>query len=66
MSIERDVSREDLVFLAARDDDPFARYEAMQELMTGYLVGSVSGDLDESEAKPRAIIAEAYEGGGRR
>ena len=60
VSIDRDVSREELVFLAARDDDPFARYEAMQELMTGYLVGSVSGDLDESESEAaRGDIAEA-------
>ena len=60
VSIDRDVSREELVFLAARDDDPFARYEAMQELMTGYLVGSVSGDLDESASEAaRGDIAEA-------
>ena len=60
VSIERDVSRDDLVFLAARDDDPFARYEAMQELMTGYLVGAVTGDLDDTGCKAaRGDIAQA-------
>ncbi|MBX7482343.1 aminopeptidase N [Qipengyuania qiaonensis] len=62
VSIERAVPREDLVFLAARDDDPFARYEAMQELMTGYLVAAVSGDLGENEREAaRADIARALE-----
>ncbi|HAV79093.1 MAG TPA: aminopeptidase N, partial [Erythrobacter sp.] len=60
VSIDRDVPRDELVFLAARDDDPFARYEAMQELMTGYLVGSVSGELDDAERDAaRGDIAQA-------
>jgi aminopeptidase N len=60
VSIERDVAREDLVFLAAKDDDPFARYEAMQELMTGHLVAAVSGELDTAEREAaRADIAQA-------
>ena len=60
VSIERDVSREDLVFLAAKDDDPFARYEAMQELMAGYLVSAVSGDLGGNDREAaRADIAQA-------
>jgi len=60
VSIERDVPREDLVFLAARDDDPFARYEAMQELMTGHLVAAVAGDLGDNEREAaRADIAQA-------
>ncbi|MEQ1541867.1 MAG: aminopeptidase N [Novosphingobium sp.] len=33
----------DLVFLAARDDDPFARYEALQQLVVQHLVALVSG-----------------------
>ena len=49
VTIERDVSREELVFLAEKDDDPFARYEAMQELMTGHLVADVTDDLDDDE-----------------
>ncbi|MFA6218883.1 MAG: aminopeptidase N [Erythrobacter sp.] len=60
VTIERDMPREELVFLAARDDDPFARYEAMQELMTGYLVAAVSGALgDNDRAAARGDIARA-------
>jgi aminopeptidase N len=39
VAIERDVPVGELVFLAARDDDPFARYEAMQGLVVQHLVG---------------------------
>ncbi len=46
VSIAADISPDDLLFLAAKDDDPFARYEAMQSLMLGHLVGAVSGALD--------------------
>jgi len=45
VSIESDVSASDLLFLAARDDDPFARYEAMQSLVVQHLVAAVSGGL---------------------
>jgi aminopeptidase N len=45
--IESDRSAADLAFLSARDDDPFARYEAMQQLMVDTLVGAVSkGEAD--------------------
>jgi aminopeptidase N len=56
--IERDLAREDLVFLAAHDDDPFARSEALQELAVGHLVGAASGTLsaDERAAGEAAII----------
>ena len=47
--IERDISRDDLVFLAGNDDDSFARHEAMQELLLGYLLG------DENENAREAI-----------
>ncbi len=60
VTIERDIPREDLVFLAAHDDDPFARYEAMQELMTGHLVAAAGGGLVEEEREAAvADIAEA-------
>jgi len=55
ITVERDLSLEDLGFLAARDDDPFARYEALQELSVNHLVAAASG-----EGKPQgaqAIIA---------
>jgi len=46
--IDRALATKDLVFLAARDDDPFARYEAMQELAVRHLVAAASGELDEA------------------
>lgn len=41
--VETDRSAQDLAFLSARDDNPFARFEAMQQLMLGTLVASISG-----------------------
>ena len=58
---------EDLLFLAAHDDDPFARYEAMQQLVVQHLVGvvtgTVAGDAIESGRRDigdafRAILAD--------
>jgi len=49
VSIEREVSADDLVFLAAHDDDAFARYEAMQELIVGHLVTAVGGGLTDAD-----------------
>ncbi|WP_427964071.1 aminopeptidase N [Altererythrobacter sp.] len=49
VTIIRDASREDLVLLAAHDDDPFARYEAMQELVVGHLVAAAMGTLGDGE-----------------
>jgi aminopeptidase N len=40
--IDSDRSAADLAFLSAHDDDPFARYEAMQQLMVDTLVGAVA------------------------
>ncbi|MEZ5687244.1 MAG: aminopeptidase N [Caenibius sp.] len=54
VTIDRDVSVDDLVFLAAHDDDPFARYEAMQALVVQHLVGS---DSSEGESRQQAIAA---------
>ena len=48
VAIEREVSAEDLVFLAAHDDDPFARYEAMQDLVVGHLRDAAGGILDDA------------------
>ncbi|WDA42082.1 aminopeptidase N [Erythrobacter sp. BLCC-B19] len=59
--IERDLAREDLVFLAAHDDDPFARSEALQELAVGHLVGAASGTLSaEAQAAGEAAIIGAF------
>jgi aminopeptidase N len=56
--IERALDRDDLVFLAAHDDDPFARSEALQELAVSHLVGAASGTLpaDDKAAGEAAII----------
>jgi aminopeptidase N len=60
VAIEAAIGLDDLVFLAARDDDPFARYEAMQSLMAQHLVAAASGALDDAaRARGRAAIGEA-------
>ncbi|WP_425464298.1 aminopeptidase N [Novosphingobium umbonatum] len=60
VTIEADTGLADLVFLAAHDDDPFARYEAMQSLMVQHLVAAASGQLgDSARAEGRAAIAGA-------
>ncbi|MXP44352.1 aminopeptidase N [Allopontixanthobacter sediminis] len=54
VTIHRPISREELVFLAAHDDDPFARYEAMQDLVVGHLTlaaGEGLGDAARSEVR---------------
>ena len=46
--IESDRTSADLAFLSAHDDDPFARYEAMQQLMLDALVaGAINGAVDD-------------------
>jgi aminopeptidase N len=52
VTIESDRTAADLAFLARNDDDPFARYEAMQQLMLDTLVaGAIEGAADH-----RAVI----------
>ncbi len=59
--IERSLAREDLVFLAACDDDPFARSEALQELAVGHLIGSASGTVSAADhAAGEAAIIGAF------
>ncbi|MDB5679301.1 aminopeptidase N [Sphingomonas bacterium] len=70
--IESDRSADELAFLSAHDDDPFARYEAMQQLMLDTLVTTVKlGRADhhavieavrrtlEDPTLDRAFVAEA-------
>jgi aminopeptidase N len=47
VAIDAAQSEADLVFLAAHDDDPFARYEALQSLIVRHLV-AVLGGLDQA------------------
>ncbi|MEG8220376.1 aminopeptidase N [Sphingomonas sp. HH69] len=41
--VDTNRSQDDLAFLSAHDDDPFARYEAMQQLIVNILVGRITG-----------------------
>jgi aminopeptidase N len=59
VAIERAVSPEDLVFLAAHDDDAFSRYEAMQDLVVGQLVAAAGGETG-APASGREAIGEAF------
>ena len=60
VTLETDIALADLVFLAAHDDDPFARYEAMQSLMVRHLVAAASGALDDAaRERERAAIGGA-------
>ncbi|MEG3176953.1 aminopeptidase N [Sphingomonas sp. RB3P16] len=70
--LETDRSAADLAFLGAHDDDPFARYEALQQLMldtlvaaagnsradTAAVVAAVAGTLANPQLDP-AFVAEA-------
>jgi aminopeptidase N len=49
VAVDAALALDDLVFLAAHDDDPFARYEAMQRLVVNHLVGVVSGQLGDAK-----------------
>ncbi|WP_174297703.1 aminopeptidase N [Sphingomonas bacterium] len=66
--IESDRSAADLAFLSAHDDDPFARYEAMQQLMLDTLVaGAVEGRADHGaviEAVANTLADMGSQGGG--
>ena len=53
--VETDRSASALAFLSAHDDDPFARYEAMQQLMLDTLVAAVSGKAAEHEPVIEAV-----------
>ncbi len=70
MSAQR--SHDELAFLSAHDDDPFSRYEAMQQLMINVLLDHIAGGPLESapvieavgrtiadKTLDRAFIAEA-------
>jgi aminopeptidase N len=49
VTVEADRSAADLAFLSGHDDDPFGRYEAMQQLMLDTLVTAVaSGKADHT------------------
>ncbi|MDE2042750.1 MAG: aminopeptidase N, partial [Alphaproteobacteria bacterium] len=51
--VEAQRSAADLAFLAAHDDDPFARYEALQQLMLDTLLAAIKG----APLDPAPVIA---------
>ncbi|HEY7809198.1 MAG TPA: aminopeptidase N [Allosphingosinicella sp.] len=53
--VETDRSGADLAFLSAHDDDPFARYEAMQQLMLGTLLTAIAGGEAAHEPVVEAV-----------
>ncbi|MGB7373422.1 aminopeptidase N [Pontixanthobacter sp.] len=61
VTITRDIADEDLVFLAAKDDDSFARYEAMQDLVVRHLTAASSGRLNDADRETaRRAIGNAF------
>ena len=58
VAVDAGLTAADLVFLAAKDDDPFARYEAMQSLVVQHLIAAVeTGDTAGREAIGAALAA---------
>jgi aminopeptidase N len=58
VAVDAGLTAADLVFLAAKDDDPFARYEAMQGLVVQHLIAAVeTGDTAGREAIGEALAA---------
>jgi aminopeptidase N len=55
--VETNRTTADLAFLSGHDDDPFARFEAMQQLMVDTLVAAIEG----READEAAVIAAVRE-----
>jgi aminopeptidase N len=53
--IESDRTPADLALLSAHDDDPFARYEALQQLMLDTLIAGINGRASDSEAVVDAV-----------
>ncbi|RJG57800.1 aminopeptidase N [Sphingobium terrigena] len=53
--VETNRSQDDLAFLSACDDDPFARYEAMQQLMVNVLIGAIAGQPVDDAAVIAAV-----------
>ena len=64
--VETNRSNADLAFLSANDDDPFGRYEAMQQLMVNVLVAHIGGHPLEAtpvvEAVRRTLANPALDG----
>lgn len=55
--LESSRTPQELAFLSSHDDDPFARFEAMQQLMTSYLVAQVTGTPADRDIILQAVGA---------
>ncbi len=55
VTIDSDRSAQDLAFLSAHDDNPFARYEAMQQLMLGTLTQAIATGAADHRAVVEAV-----------
>jgi aminopeptidase N len=53
--VESDRGPADLAFLSAHDDDPFARYEAMQQLMLCTMLASIGGGQEDFDPVVDAV-----------
>jgi aminopeptidase N len=53
--LETNRTEGDLAFLAAHDDDPFARYEAMQQLMLNTLIAAISTGVADHAAVIQSV-----------
>ena len=61
VAIDADISGDDLVFLAAHDDDPFARYEALQQLIVKHLLAVLDASRSTAELEAeRTAICQAF------
>ena len=62
VNVDIDSSADDLLFLAAHDDDPFARYEALQQLVVQHLVAAIGGGMlcEAERAAGREAIGQAF------
>ncbi|RGP41724.1 Membrane alanyl aminopeptidase [Altererythrobacter insulae] len=61
VKIDREASLDELMLLAAHDDDSFARFEALQELAVSHLVAAVNGELTQAQrADGEAALKTAY------
>jgi len=60
--VETDRSAADLAFLSAHDDDPFARYEAMQQLMLDTLLAGLRGGTADHQPVIEAVEQTLREG----
>lgn len=61
ITVDLDSPATDLLFLAAHDDDPFARYEALQQLVVQHLVAAIGGAMlcDAERQAGREAIGQA-------